>query len=41
MEDKRLAEDLLKKYLDAKATPKEIEQVENWYNSYEGGGTRC
>ncbi|RAJ29716.1 FecR family protein [Pedobacter cryoconitis] len=36
MEDKRLAEDLLKKYLDAKATPKEIEQVENWYNSYEG-----
>jgi len=37
MEDKRLAEDLLKKYLDAKATPKEIEQVENWYNTYEGG----
>lgn len=35
MEDKKLAEDLLKKYLDAKATPKEIEQVENWYNSYE------
>lgn len=36
MEDKNLAEDLLKKYSDAKATPKEIEQVENWYNSYEG-----
>ncbi|MBB6502774.1 FecR family protein [Pedobacter cryoconitis] len=36
MEDKKLAEDLLKKYLEAKATPKEIEQVENWYNSYEG-----
>lgn len=36
MEDKKLAEQLLKKYLDAKATPKEIEQVENWYNSYEG-----
>ncbi|QNK62449.1 FecR domain-containing protein [Pedobacter sp. PAMC26386] len=36
MEDKRLAEDLLKKYLDAKATPKEIEQVENWYNAYDG-----
>ncbi|MET4138986.1 FecR domain-containing protein [Pedobacter sp. UYP1] len=35
MEDKKLAEQLLKKYLDAKATPKEIKQVENWYNSYE------
>ncbi|KIO75329.1 hypothetical protein TH53_21190 [Pedobacter lusitanus] len=35
MEDKKLAEDLLKKYLDAKATPKEIEQVENWYHGYE------
>jgi transmembrane sensor len=36
MEDKSPAEDLLKKYLDAKATPKEIEQVENWYNACEG-----
>ncbi|MBB6273227.1 ferric-dicitrate binding protein FerR (iron transport regulator) [Pedobacter cryoconitis] len=35
MEDKKLAEDLLKKYLEAKATPQEIEQVENWYNTYE------
>lgn len=37
MEDKSPAEDLLKKYLNAKATPKEIEQVENWYNTYEEG----
>lgn len=36
MEDKNIVRKLLKKYLNATASSQEIEQVENWYNSYEG-----
>lgn len=39
MDNKRLAEDLLKKYLSGSASPEESEQVENWYRNYDYNNT--